>query len=120
MTARNPLVVISGQIQELPAGDTVNGASGGSSSITQVEVDFGTTPVDSKVFTITDAAVTTASKIIAEVAYDAPTGKDLDEIEMDTILVSPGQAAAGSFQVFVRTTDGSYLADKFKINYVRG
>lgn len=29
MAARNPLVVISGQLQELPAGDTINGAAAG-------------------------------------------------------------------------------------------
>ena len=32
MTARNPLVLINGQLQELPAGDTVNGATGGSAA----------------------------------------------------------------------------------------
>lgn len=32
MTARNPLVLINGQIQELPSGDTVNGATGGAAA----------------------------------------------------------------------------------------
>ena len=32
MTARNPLVLIDGKLQELPAGDTVNGATGGGSA----------------------------------------------------------------------------------------
>jgi hypothetical protein len=30
MAVRNPLVIISGVVQELPSGDTINGASGGS------------------------------------------------------------------------------------------
>lgn len=29
MTARNPIVLINGRLQELPAGDTLNGVSGG-------------------------------------------------------------------------------------------
>lgn len=32
MTARNPLVLINGTVQELPSGDTVNGAAAGGSS----------------------------------------------------------------------------------------
>lgn len=32
MTARNPLVLINGTVQELPSGDTVNGATGGSAA----------------------------------------------------------------------------------------
>jgi hypothetical protein len=36
MTTRNPLVVISGVVQELPAGDSIVGASGGSSVINNV------------------------------------------------------------------------------------
>lgn len=36
MVARNPLVLVNGAIQELPVGDTVNGATGGGGSATDV------------------------------------------------------------------------------------
>lgn len=83
----------------------------------QTSVDFGSTPVAEGTFTITDANVTAGSKITAAVAYLAPTGKDLDEVEMDDLQIRCG-AGAGTFNMFIRTADGSYLADQFTINYV--
>lgn len=84
--------------------------------IFQTEVDFGTTPLSEQTFTITDANVTTSSHLIAELAYEAPTGKDLDELQMDELVVICAPAS-GSFDMYIRSGDGSYLADKFKINY---
>lgn len=48
MTVRNPIVLINGQLQELPAGDTVNGATGGGTTPAVSEIDGGTptTPTD--------------------------------------------------------------------------
>lgn len=89
-----------------------------SASITQTEVDFGTTPLAEKTFSITDAGAIVGSKITATVAYDAPTGKDLDEIEMDDLIIKCGNATAGFFDMLIRAVDGSYLSDKFKINYI--
>ena len=60
----------------------------------------------------------TTSNITASLAYEAPTDKDLDEIEMDALFIICGQAEAGSFKIFIKAIDGSYLADKFKINYL--
>ena len=85
----------------------------------QTEVDFGTTPIASATFTIVDADVSVGSKIIASLAYIAPTGKDLDELEMDQLYIICGEGA-GSFDMLIRSNDGSYLADKFKINYMVG
>jgi len=81
----------------------------------QTEIDFGATPVDNATFIIVDAAVTTGSRITAKVAYEAPTGKDLDEVEMDMLelLCGPG---SGQFTLFARGMEG-YVHDKFKINY---
>ena len=94
-------------------------ASAGTGFVTaQTEVDFGTTPVATGTFTITDAGVTTTSVIVASTAYDAPTSKDLDEVEMDDLHIRCGQAGSGSFTMFIQSADGSYLADKFKINYI--
>jgi len=85
----------------------------------QTEVDFGTTPVADGTFVVVDAAVTAADQIITNVAYEAPTGKDLDEIEMDVLDIRAA-AGAGQFTLYVTAVDGSYLHDKFKINYIAG
>jgi len=106
---------------------TVNGSSvlgagnlvvSGTTSITQTEIDFGSAPVYGAEFTITDATCTATSKITASVAYEAPTGKELDELEMDNLQIRCGQAIIGSFKMFVTTADYSYLEGKFKINYI--
>tara|TARA_R110000823_G_scaffold154508_1_gene285440 strand:- start:1002 stop:1658 length:657 start_codon:yes stop_codon:yes gene_type:complete len=83
----------------------------------RTEVDFGALPINEKEFTITDATVLATSNITAKIAYEAPTGKELDEIEMDSFDIICGQATNGTFKIIVKSLDGSYLADKFKINY---
>jgi hypothetical protein len=81
----------------------------------QTEIDFGVTPVNEASFTITDADVTTSSKIVGGVAYEAPTGKDLDELEFDTLELR-FVAGTGQFVLYVQSKEG-YVADKFKVNY---
>lgn len=81
------------------------------------EIDFGALPIYEKEFTITDGNVIATSNIIASLAYEAPTGKELDETEIDTLSIICGQSELGSFKMFVKSVDGCYLADKFKINY---
>lgn len=81
----------------------------------QTEIDFGATPVESATFTITDSDITTASKIIGQIAYVAPTGKELDELEFDSFDIKFAPAA-GSCTLFIRSLEG-YVADKFKLNY---
>ncbi len=91
----------------------------GSVNIKQTEIDFGVTPLAEKEVTVTDADVLVTSQLIAQAAYEAPTGKDLDELEMDDLQLRC-QPGSGQFLMFIRTADGSYLADKFKINYLIG
>lgn len=85
----------------------------------QTEVDFGALPVYTGTFTVTDANVSATSQIIAQMAYEAATDKDLDETEMDylDIRCAPG---VGQFTMFIDSRDSSYLHDKFKINYTVG
>lgn len=87
--------------------------------VKQTEIDFGSTPVASATFTVSDADVLTTSYIVARPSYEAPTGKDLDELELDDLVImcAPGNR---SMTMFVRSADGSYLHDKFKINYAIG
>lgn len=87
-------------------------------NIKQTEIDFGTTPVSEASFIITDADVSAGSQLIGNVAYEAPTEKDLDELDMDRLDLkfAPG---SGQFTLYVSGLDG-YLHDKFKINYLIG
>lgn len=91
----------------------------GSANIKQTEVDFGAMPVAEGSFIITDADVSATSQIICIVAYEAPTGKDLDELEMDRLDLKP-EPGSGQFVLHVSAVDGSYLHDKFRINYLVG
>ncbi len=90
----------------------------GVTNIKQTEIDFGTTPVAEASFVIADADVLVGSQLIESVAYEAPTGKDLDEMEMDglDLKFAPG---SGQFTLYARGEDG-YVADKFKVNYLVG
>lgn len=111
MAIRKPIVLTLGQLEQLQSTDSIP------NTIKQTEVDFGTTPISEAIFIITDADVTVSSRIIAKVAYEAPTGKDLDEIEMDDLVIHCSNGA-GIFNMYIRSADGSYLSDKFKINYL--
>lgn len=84
----------------------------------QTEVDFGTTPVSAGSFVISDEDVSVDSRIVGGIAYEAPTGKDLDEVDIDMIKVvfGPGDK---QLTIYAKGLEG-YLADKFKINYLIG
>lgn len=97
----------------------ITALSAGSTTINRTEIDFGSTPVSSASFLITNASITTGNNIIAQQAYVAATDKDLDENEMD-VLDLRCQPSGGGFSLFAQSSDGSYLADKFVINYLIG
>jgi len=82
----------------------------------QTEVDFGSIAISEQIFTILDSDINVDKKIVAELAYDSPTNKDLDETEMDYLNIRCS-AGDGFFKMFITSNDGSYLHDKFKINY---
>jgi hypothetical protein len=96
----------------------VNGQGAYLPLLKQTEIDFGVVPVAEASFVITDAGVSTGSRLVGNVAYEVPTGKDLDELEMDglDLKFAPG---AGQFTLYARGMEG-YVADKFKINYLIG
>lgn len=93
-------------------------AAPGAVNIKQTEIDFGSVPVSEASFIIIDADVIASSQLIGNIAYEAPTGKELDEVEMDAIDLkfAPG---VGQFTLYATGIDG-YLADKFKVNYLIG
>lgn len=90
----------------------------GAVNIKQTEIDFGATPVAEASFVVVDVDVSPSSQIVGVVAYEAPTGKDLDELDVDglDLKFAPG---VGQFMIYARGLDG-YVADKFKINYLVG
>lgn len=85
----------------------------------QAEIDLGATPVADASIAISDASITSGAKITPVLAYEAPTGKDIDEIGMDALLLTAGQASPGQFILYVRGLEG-YIHDKFLVNYVIG
>lgn len=68
---------------------TIAASGGPGASWSETEVDFGAKPVRNKRFTVTDAAVTVASKVIVTPSGNAPTGRARGDWEWDT-----GTAAA--------------------------
>jgi len=90
----------------------------GAANVKQTEVDFGDDKVTEKSFTITDADVSAGSQIIGNVAYEAPTDKDLDEVEMDQFELK-FQPGSGAFTLLMKALEGSVYG-KFKVNYLVG
>jgi len=91
---------------------------GGSTTITEIEIDFGTSPTRTKTFTVTDASVSTSSKIVVSQSGHAATGRQSDENEMDPILFS-GTPGSGQFTLIANALTGP-VAGKYRANYMVG
>ena len=87
-------------------------------AVIQVEVDFGIIPTRYKVFTITDVNVLLSSNLIFSQSGKAPTGKSIDENEMDMFVFS-ATPKSGSFSLIATALNGPVVG-KFKLNYVIG
>lgn len=87
--------------------------------LAQTEKDFGATPVYGAVFSVVDAGVTAGMKVVASLAYDAPTGRDLDEVELVDFQISAGSVVVGAFSLLVQSLTG-LVSGAYKFNYVRG
>jgi hypothetical protein len=79
-----------------PAGPT--GPAGAGGTWTAVEIDFGTTPVWDKTFTITDAAVTALSNVSVTASSKTATGRVGNDTLWDGLLLA-ATSAAGSFEL---------------------
>lgn len=84
----------------------------------QTEIDFGSTGVTEKSFTVTDVDVSPDSHITGNIAYEAPTGLEQDDVEMDVInlIFAPG---SGSFTIYAVSLTG-LIAGNLKVNYTIG
>lgn len=96
---------------------TVNvSGGGGSATITEIEVDFGTTPTYSKTFTIIDPTVSILSNLIITQSGSAAPGRSSDENEMDPIVFS-GTPAAGQFTLIATSLNGPVVGP-YMVNYI--
>lgn len=91
---------------------------GGSTSVTQVQIDFGTTPTRSKQFTITDPTVTPSTYLIVNQSGVSASGRTVGEPEMDPMVFSatPG---SGAFTVTATTLNGPVVG-RYLICYLVG
>lgn len=76
---------------------------GGSLTVTEVEIDFGTTPISSKRFIITDAGVTNTSKILVNPSGGAAADRGLDDWEWDSIQFA-AKAGTGEFTLYAKAS----------------
>lgn len=85
--------------------------------VRQTTIDFGSTPVNDATFTIVDKKITTDQFIIASLAYVAPSGKTLTDIETSSFDL---KAVAGDrkFTLYAKALDAALVSDKFIINYI--
>lgn len=112
------------------AGVATVTVSAGAIAMTEVEIDFGAPGCGTTVIgdlnspehcevTVTDAAVTATSKIIAMQAGIAATSRDQDENDMDQFdcWATPG---TGNFVLFCRSREDEAIYGKFKVWYIVG
>lgn len=77
--------------------------SGGGYTVTEVEIDFGSSPVYDATFTITDAAITSSSvKVVVSACGKAATGRTADDWQWDggTFAANPGTGSATCYATF--------------------
>jgi hypothetical protein len=89
---------------------------GGAPQLTRVELDFGSVAVDEKVFTVIDASVVPASRVVMTHSGAPATGKQADEAEFDAIDCRC-EPLTGSFRVYATSLLGKVLGP-FKFDYV--
>lgn len=85
-----------------------------SSVINTSEIDFGTTPISSKRFTITDALISTTSRIMVTPNGEVATGRVGNDWEWDSINFS---AVAGTGQFILTAKASGKIKGKRKIYY---
>lgn len=95
------------------SGTTLNAAGGAGAGWTTVEVSVGSTWATAGKFTITDAAITSTSKIIIQQASGPYTGKGTlaDEADMDRLSVY-AEPATGTAVVRWRTQEGVTMSPR--------
>ncbi|MGL5079176.1 MAG: hypothetical protein ACRDBG_25530 [Waterburya sp.] len=117
MATRRALVrdEVSGEVTELPVGDTLAGAGGGgSATITQAVINVPSWVRGYAEIIRADASVSTSSVILANLAAKRDAENDAEQVQDDniTLLAEP---EAGQIR-FILQSDG-YLSGDFLVNY---
>lgn len=93
-------------------------AFGGGSGISpygaEIEVDFGSIPVNSASFTVTDSYVSATSKVIVTESGNAGTSQGTDDVLWDSVNYA-AVPASGSFTLYAKAS--GYIKGKRKIFY---
>lgn len=84
-------------------------------AITETELNFGTSPVASAHFTVTDASVSGTSKIMLTPSGNAPTSGYSDVWEWDSITFA-AKAGTGDFTIYASVGTGT-VSGKYKVFY---
>lgn len=90
--------------------------NGINSRVVEVEVDFGSTELEEKSFTVVDATVNTGSLIMLSISGNTPSdGRDIDEVRVENMqmLATPG---SGQFTLNMNPKEGT-TTGKFKVLY---
>lgn len=107
--------LVSGQGQIFPQGYYYNASD---MKVYVVEIDFGSTPVQSATFTITDSNVQLVNFVMPYQAGIAATGRQVDENDMDKMSLV-AIVGVGQFTLYAEGRDGP-LSGKYKIGYQIG
>lgn len=90
---------------------------GGSGAVTEIEVDFGSTPVYDATFTITDAAIiSSANSVLITESGKPATGRVAGDAQWDSIVCSTNPGV-GSAVVYVQALPGPVVG-KRKLQYM--
>lgn len=98
-----------------PAGPQGPAGGGGGGTWTEIEVDFGTTPVADKLFSVSDGTVSSTSKVIIMESGKAATGRIAGDAEWDSITAA-ALPATGSFTIYALARPGPVVG-KRKLHY---
>jgi hypothetical protein len=119
---RSDVIAVSDSYEDtLSAIRTATTISPSGLAVTTIEVDLGRTPLSRGTFTVTDAGVTSTTKIMIWQAMSSLTGKGslADENEMDTLLLK-ATAGTGNFKVNWEANEGFVLAPVITGGFVKG
>ena len=82
---------------------TIGGGGAGTFAVTEIEVDFGSTPVTDATFTITDATITGSSKIMCVESGNVGTSRVGADSLWDSINYT-ALAGTGQFTLYARAS----------------
>lgn len=120
MATRNPLVVIAGQLQELPAGDSVAGAAGsvGPAGPCRAESVAFTVPYSTRKYLDIDIPVATIAATDTVLSAMLLSFSDSDENDLDDLVEIEVNARAGAGFVSVVMRSDGVFGGKFVLGMV--